>query len=237
MTGKTATIALKKRIALVAHDHKKADLLEWARFNQDTLAQHAILSTGTTGLMLGRELGLSVISLQSGPLGGDQQIGARIAEGEIDLLIFFWDPLESLPHDPDVKALLRIAMVWNIPVACNRASADFIFSSPLIAETYQRQLPDYEGYKNRRLETGKRGRKYNLLSAFLQKRSGEETGLTLPFEHIEAILERNLPDSARKYREWWANHEGNSQAQGWLSAGWKVDSVDLMREMVTFIRG
>jgi methylglyoxal synthase len=132
-----------KTIALVAHDNKKQDLLAWATFNRGLLARHALCATATTGALLQEELGLDVHTLQSGPLGGDQQIGAKIADGEIDFLIFFWDPLEPLPHDPDVKALLRIAVVWNIPVACNRASADFMISSPLMSEEYQRLLPDY----------------------------------------------------------------------------------------------
>jgi methylglyoxal synthase len=147
----TMAVGQKKKVALVAHDHKKQDLLDWARYNKHVLAQHEVCSTGTTGILLEQELGIEVIKYQSGPLGGDQQIGAKISEGNIDLLIFFWDPLEPTPHDPDVKALLRIAVVWNIPVACNRASADFIFSSPLMAEEYPRLVPDYEAYKKRRI--------------------------------------------------------------------------------------
>ncbi len=144
-------IGREKKIALVAHDNKKQDLLEWARFNRDLLACHILYATGTTGEILERELGIEVQKLQSGPLGGDQQIGAKIVEGEIDFLIFFWDPLEPLPHDPDVKALLRLAVVWNIPVACNRASADFIISSPLMEGEYERLVPDYGLYRRRRL--------------------------------------------------------------------------------------
>jgi methylglyoxal synthase len=124
--------AISRRIALVAHDARKQDMREWAEFNLDLLAQHALCATGTTGRMLRDELGLPVTCFRSGPLGGDQQIGARIADGEIDLLVFLWDPLEPHPHDHDVKALLRIAVLWNIPVACNRASADFLISSPLM---------------------------------------------------------------------------------------------------------
>jgi methylglyoxal synthase len=132
-----------RNVALVAHDNKKHELLDWARFNRDLLADHELYATGTTGQLLEQELGLQVHKFQSGPLGGDQQIGAKIAEGGIDCLIFFWDPLEPQPHDPDVKALLRIAVVWNVPVACNRASADFIISSPLMSMGYVRLLPDY----------------------------------------------------------------------------------------------
>src|SRR5262249_28964466 len=135
----------KKRIALVAHTNKKQDLLEWARFNRELLAQHDLYSTATTGKMLEQELGLQINKQRSGPLGGDQQIGAKITEGSLDFLIFFWDPLEPQPHDSDVRALLRIAVVWNVPVACNRASADFIITSPLMTEPYQRSIPDYEG--------------------------------------------------------------------------------------------
>ena len=141
----------RKRIALVAHDNKKQDLLDWSKFNRDLLTQHWIYATGTTGQLLEKTLGFNITKLQSGPLGGDQQIGARIVDGEIDFLIFFWDPLEQLPHDPDIKALLRMAMVWNIPTACNRASADFIISSPLINQAYTRVVPDYSLYNARQL--------------------------------------------------------------------------------------
>ncbi|MGE5173610.1 MAG: methylglyoxal synthase [Betaproteobacteria bacterium] len=139
----------QKNIVLVAHDNKKQDLLEWAKFNRELLAQHRLYATGTTGSLLEKELGLEIIKLQSGPLGGDQQIGAKIAEGVIDFVIFFWDPLEPQPHDPDVKALLRIAVVWNIPAACNRATADFMISSSIMTEEYQRLVPNYDTYRNR----------------------------------------------------------------------------------------
>jgi methylglyoxal synthase len=154
MANKNATIEHDKKIALVAHDNKKHDLVEWAKFNKELLAHHQIYATGTTGQMLEDELGFGIVKLQSGPLGGDQQIGAKIADGEINFLIFFWDPLEPMPHDPDVKALLRIAVVWNIPIACNRSSADFMISSPLMDSEYSRILPDYDLYRGRGIGKG-----------------------------------------------------------------------------------
>jgi len=155
MSYKKIPVERIKKIGLVAHDNKKRDLLEWARYNKQTLAKHKLYATGTTGKILEQELGLSVTKLQSGPLGGDQEVGARIANSEIDFLIFFWDPLEPHPHDPDVKALLRLAVVWNIPIACNRATADFMISSPLMEEEYDRLVPDYTGYRTRKIATGK----------------------------------------------------------------------------------
>jgi methylglyoxal synthase len=153
MNHKKIAMERDKKIALVAHDNKKQDLLEWAKFNRVLLAHHQIYATGTTGKLLEKELDIKVQKLQSGPLGGDQQIGAKIADGEIDFLIFFWDPLEPQPHDPDVKALLRMAVVWNIPIACNRASADFMISSPLMDDEYDRLVPDYDKYRSRKINT------------------------------------------------------------------------------------
>lgn len=147
--ARIAIIHSKKRIALIAHDNKKKDMLEWAKYNVETLKQHELCATGTTGRILAQELGLNITIYESGPLGGDQQIGSRISEGKIDFLIFFWDPLAQLPHDPDVKALLRIAVVWNIPIACNRSSADFLISSTLMCQEYPRLLPEYEKYRAR----------------------------------------------------------------------------------------
>ena len=149
MNEKMVKMSEEKTIAIVAHDNKKEDLLAWAKYNRDALSGHKLVATGTTGSMLEAELDVPVTRMQSGPLGGDQQLGAKISEGEIDVLIFFWDPLEPHPHDPDVKALLRIAVVWNIPIACNRASADFLISSSLMPTEYQRLVPDYDGYRYR----------------------------------------------------------------------------------------
>jgi methylglyoxal synthase len=151
MTHKKIAMEHDKRIGLVAHDNKKRDLVEWATYNRDLLAHHKIYATGTTGTILEETLGFEITKLRSGPLGGDQQIGAKIVDGEIDFLIFFWDPLEPLPHDPDVKALLRMAVVWNIPIACNRASADFMISSPLMDGEYDRLVPDYDEFRKRKV--------------------------------------------------------------------------------------
>lgn len=143
----TIGMAGKKKIALVAHDNKKEELFEWAELNCTLLAEHTLYATGATGQLLASRLGLKVTRLECGPLGGDQQIGSRISEGQIDCVIFFSDPLEPQPHDSDVRALLRVAVVWNIPVACNRASADFIISSPLMSTAYERLIPDYSQYR------------------------------------------------------------------------------------------
>jgi methylglyoxal synthase len=133
-------MAPRKRVALIAHDNCKADLLDWARYNRGTLADHELYATGTTGALLSTDLGLPITRFLTGPLGGDQQVGAAIVDGRIDFVVFFWDPLEPHPHDVDVKALLRVAVVHNIPIACNRATADFLLSSPLMHREYDRQL-------------------------------------------------------------------------------------------------
>ncbi|HEY1200033.1 MAG TPA: methylglyoxal synthase [Niastella sp.] len=141
----------RKRIAMVAHDNKKKDLIEWAEFNKTVLARHELYATGTTGKLLENALDRPVRGLLSGPLGGDQQIGAMIASGDIDMLIFFWDPMEAQPHDSDVKALLRVAIAWNCIVANDRATADFILTSPLMMEEYMVNIPDYTSYLNRKV--------------------------------------------------------------------------------------
>lgn len=145
------TLPARKRIALVAHDHRKKDLMDWAKANKPLLAKHALLATGTTGKLIEEELGVPVKKVLSGPLGGDQQIGALIAEGEVDILVFFWDPMEAQPHDPDVKALLRLCAVWNIPMASDKATADFMFTSPLMEQDYDAEIADYAAYLKRKV--------------------------------------------------------------------------------------
>ncbi|MDZ7291537.1 MAG: methylglyoxal synthase [candidate division KSB1 bacterium] len=152
MSTKKIKMGVRKNIALIAHDNRKKDLLEWVAFNKELLRNHNLFATGTTGQIISKETGLAITRFQSGPLGGDQQVGAKITEGKLDFLIFFWDPLLPQPHDPDVKALLRIAVVWNIPVACNRASADFMISSHLMNEEYERLLVDYEARRKELLQ-------------------------------------------------------------------------------------
>lgn len=152
MDFKESAIPQKKRIVLIAHDNKKNELSQWTQTNLAALKQHQLFATGTTGYQLEKALGLPIHKFTSGPLGGDQQVGAQIAGGDIDILIFFWDPFEPMPHDPDVKALLRIAAVWNIPVACNPASADFIIHSQLIDREYSRLIPDYDKYLAARIK-------------------------------------------------------------------------------------
>ncbi|MGO2414766.1 MULTISPECIES: methylglyoxal synthase [Cobetia] len=136
------TLPARKRIALVAHDGKKNEMLDWANRWRDELSRHQLVGTGTTARRISKELGLEVEGLMSGPLGGDQQIGARIAEGNLDILIFLWDPFAPMPHDPDVKALLRLAALWNVPVASNAASADFMFNSALMSQAVEVAVPD-----------------------------------------------------------------------------------------------
>jgi methylglyoxal synthase len=140
MAERMVTVA--KRVALVAHDKRKEELIEWARKNREELAQHSLVATGTTGKVLEEELGLTVEKLITGPLGGDQQLGAMIAQGQMDLVIFFWDPLEAQPHDSDVKALIRLAVAWNIIIACNITTADFVMASPLMKQDYKAAIPD-----------------------------------------------------------------------------------------------
>lgn len=144
-------LSKRKKVALIAHDRMKKDLIEWVEFNKGTLSKHELYATGTTGTLIEERTGLKVHKFKSGPLGGDQQIGAKIAEGQIDVLIFFWDPLEPLAHDVDIKALIRLATVYNIPVAINRSSADFLISSPLFEQEYEKIQPDYETQLHERI--------------------------------------------------------------------------------------
>ncbi|MFC0184158.1 methylglyoxal synthase [Pseudarcicella hirudinis] len=141
----------RKRIALIAHDNKKAELIDWIYYNREVLSKHELLGTGTTGRLVEETLDRPVKKLLSGPLGGDQQIGALVAEGKVDLIIFFWDPMASQPHDPDIKALLRLGVVWNTPMACNRATADFMLTSPLMSQEYESMLTDYGTYLSRKV--------------------------------------------------------------------------------------
>ncbi len=150
MEFKQVILTAKKNIALVAHDNKKKDLVSWCQKHKADLVKHTLYATGTTGMIIEKEVGLVVNKLISGPLGGDQQVGALITEGDVNMLIFFWDPFEPLPHDPDVKALLRIAAVWNIPIATNQMSADFMVASPLFNSTAERSIPDYASYLAKR---------------------------------------------------------------------------------------
>ncbi|MBU5310586.1 methylglyoxal synthase [Tissierella carlieri] len=137
----------QKNIALIAHDNKKDDLIDWVKENREILSKHFLCGTGTTSKRISDSTDLPVKAFRSGPLGGDQQIGARIVEGKIDMVIFFWDPLEAQPHDPDVKALLRIAVLYDIPIATNRSSADYILSSPLMDEEYMREIVDFSNLR------------------------------------------------------------------------------------------
>ncbi|KAA9001160.1 methylglyoxal synthase [Affinibrenneria salicis] len=152
MEQTTRTIAARKHIALVAHDHCKDSLLNWVENNKAQLAQHELYATGTTGNLVQLKTGLPVTSMLSGPMGGDQQVGALISEGKIDVLIFFWDPLNAVPHDPDVKALLRLATVWNIPVATNRSTANFLINSEFFNQPVDITIPDYQKYLRSRLQ-------------------------------------------------------------------------------------
>jgi methylglyoxal synthase len=152
MMDKIRNLLPRKRIALIAHDNKKAELIEWATYNKSVLSKHQLYATGTTGKLIEEALDVPVTRLLSGPLGGDQQIGAMIAEGKIDVMIFFWDPMQAQPHDPDIKALLRLGVVWNIPFACDRATADFLMTSPLMHSAYETIIPDYASYLGRNVK-------------------------------------------------------------------------------------
>ncbi|TAN18502.1 MAG: methylglyoxal synthase [Chitinophagaceae bacterium] len=147
----TRKLQAKKRIALVAHDNKKHELIEWVEYNKRVLSQHELYGTGTTGTMIENATGLKVQKLLSGPMGGDLQIGSMIAEEKIGVVVFFWDPMEAQPHDPDIKALLRVSVVWNIPMACNRSTADFLITSPLMYEEYEAKMTDYSKYMTRKI--------------------------------------------------------------------------------------
>ena len=151
--NKYRTIQQRKIIAVVAHDHKIDELINWVKENKDILIKHSLIATGTTGKMIEEELGVEVRRVMSGPLGGDQQLGAMIATGQIDVVIFFWDPMEAQPHDSDVKALLRLGVVWNIPMACCAATADFIISSAYMDTVYNAEMADYTSYLNRKIES------------------------------------------------------------------------------------